>query len=117
VFCRKVHDQWQEFAKKKKLKQADDPDLSIKDLGRYIRKVPQYQKELSRYSLHVRLAEQCMRLYRAGINKVCKVEQDLAMGTDPHGDPITDPMKDMMPILFDRQMKYVLHPVRTSVPS
>ncbi len=56
------------------------------------------------YSLHVTLVDECLRKYRAGINSLCKVEQDLATGADSQGEPITDPMKNMMPVLFDRQI-------------
>ena len=50
--------------------------------------------------------DQCLKLYREGINEVCKVEQNLATGADPQGEPITDPMKDMMPCLFNRKITY-----------
>lgn len=101
---RAVSDKFQDFAQKKKLKHAGDPDISIKDLARHIRRVPQYQKELSRYSLHITLVDQCLKLYREGINEVCKVEQNLATGTDPQGEEVKDPMKDMMPCLFNRKI-------------
>ena len=60
----------------------------------------------TQYSLHITLVDQCLKLYREGINEVCKVEQNLATGTDPQGEPITDPMKDMMPCLFNRKIRY-----------
>ena len=60
---------------------------------------------LPQYSLHITLVDQCLKLYRDGINDVCKVEQNLATGTDPQGEPITDPMKDMMPCLFNRKIR------------
>lgn len=59
----------------------------------------------TQYSLHITLVDQCLKLYREGINEVCKVEQNLATGTDAQGEPITDPMKDMMPCLFNRKIR------------
>ena len=59
----------------------------------------------TQYSLHITLVDQCLKIYREGINEVCKVEQNLATGTDPQGEPITDPMKDMMPCLFNRKIR------------
>ena len=83
--------------------------ISIKDLARHIKQVPQYQKELSgvssnnlislyfifltllflppsllpslvpsfpltlQYSLHIHLVDSCLRKFRGGINKLCKV--------------------------------------------
>ncbi|CAI8007026.1 Syntaxin-binding protein 1 [Geodia barretti] len=102
---KEVSEQFQQFATKKKLKHAGDPDISIKDLARHIKQVPQYQKELSGYSLHIHLVDSCLRKFRGGINKLCKVEQDMAMGTDAQGDPVTDPLRDMMPCLFDRNIQ------------
>ena len=43
-----------------------------------------------------------MKKYRRGINDLCKVEQDLATGLDKDGEVISDPVKIMMPKLFDR---------------
>lgn len=100
-----VSEQFQQFATKKKLKHAGDPDISIKDLARHIKQVPQYQRELSGYSLHIHLVDNCLRKFRSGINNLCKVEQDMAMGTDAQGDPVTDPLRDMMPCLFDRNIQ------------
>lgn len=99
-----VYDDFQSFAKNRKLKPTGSSEVSIKDLARYIRKVPQYQKELNEFSLHINLVDDCMRKYKGGVNSLCKVEQDLATGLTAAGDPIPDAMKTIMPSLFDRNI-------------
>lgn len=74
---------------------------SIKDLSMLIKRMPQHKKELNKFSTHISLAEECMKQYQQGVDKLCKVEQDLSTGIDAEGERVRDAMKLMVPLLID----------------
>uniref|UniRef100_A0A669CKW0 Syntaxin-binding protein 1 n=1 Tax=Oreochromis niloticus TaxID=8128 RepID=A0A669CKW0_ORENI len=89
------------------LDEDDDLWLSLrhKHIAESNKGLPDWQRlslsHPAQYSTHLHLAEDCMNRYQGTVDKLCRVEQDLALGTDAEGEKIKDPMRLIVPILLD----------------
>uniref|UniRef100_A0A671MHA3 Syntaxin-binding protein 3-like n=1 Tax=Sinocyclocheilus anshuiensis TaxID=1608454 RepID=A0A671MHA3_9TELE len=66
-------------------------------LSQLMKKMPAFRKQKT---VHISLAEDLMSHYQKNVEKLCKAEQDLAVGADAEGQKVKDPMRTLLPVLL-----------------
>ncbi|XP_052397609.1 syntaxin-binding protein 3 isoform X1 [Carassius gibelio] len=80
-------------------KQADGK-ITIGGLSQLMKKMPGFRKQMTQKTVHISLAEDLMNHYQKNVEKLCKAEQDLAVGADAEGQKVKDPMRTLLPVLL-----------------
>nr|XP_020513609.1 syntaxin-binding protein 3 [Labrus bergylta] len=81
-------------------KKKPDGKITISNLAQMMKKMPSFRKQLTEKTVHLQLAEDCMKHYSNNVEKLCKAEQDLAVGADLEGVKVKDPMRTLLPVLL-----------------
>uniref|UniRef100_A0A7N8YLJ4 Syntaxin binding protein 3 n=1 Tax=Mastacembelus armatus TaxID=205130 RepID=A0A7N8YLJ4_9TELE len=81
-------------------KKQPDGKITISNLSQMMKKMPSFRKELTEKTIHLQLAEDCMQQFSNNVEKLCKAEQDLAVGSDVDGMKVKDPMRTLLPVLL-----------------
>jgi syntaxin-binding protein 1 len=75
---------------------------SLKDMSDAMRAMPQYTEMLSKYSLHIHLANTTMEAFnQEGLERIAHIEQDMATGEDAERKAVKNVISRLPPILSD----------------
>ncbi|KAE8611006.1 hypothetical protein XENTR_v10012299 [Xenopus tropicalis] len=85
-------------------KKETEGNISISKLADIMKKMPHIRKQIGKQTLHLSLAEDCMQKFRGRLEKLCKAEQDLALGSDAEGQKVKDHMRVLLPILISNDL-------------
>ncbi|XP_003769774.1 syntaxin-binding protein 3 [Sarcophilus harrisii] len=83
-------------------KKAAEGKTSLSALTQLMKKMPHFRKQITKQVVHLNLAEDCMSKFKPNIEKLCKTEQDLALGTDAEGQKVKDSMRVLLPVLLNK---------------
>ncbi|TDH08854.1 hypothetical protein EPR50_G00102140 [Perca flavescens] len=78
-----------------------DGKITISNLAQMMKKMPAFRKQVTEKTIHLQLAEDCMQHFAKDVEKLCKAEQDLAVGLDVEGVKVKDPMRTLLPVLLN----------------
>ncbi|MED6260047.1 hypothetical protein ATANTOWER_031256 [Ataeniobius toweri] len=87
-------------------KKQPDGKITINNLAQMMKKMPAFRKQLTEKTVHLQLAEDCMKHFSNNVEKLCKAEQDLAVGSDVDGTKVKDPMRTLLPVLLNPFSKH-----------
>lgn len=75
---------------------------NLKDMSEAMRAMPQYTEMLSKYSLHIHMANTAMEAFnRMGLERIAHIEQDMATGEDADHKPVKNVISRLPIILSD----------------
>ncbi|XP_070795430.1 syntaxin-binding protein 3 isoform X2 [Pituophis catenifer annectens] len=83
-------------------RKATEGKISLNNLAQLMKKMPYFRKQITKQVVHLNIAEDCMNKFKSNIEKLCKVEQDLALGTDVEGQKVKDSMRVLLPVLINK---------------
>ncbi|XP_072919520.1 syntaxin-binding protein 3 isoform X1 [Hemitrygon akajei] len=78
--------------------------VTVGSLSQMMKKLPAFRRQKAKQTVHLTLAEDCMKRFHGMVEKLCKAEQDLAVGTDAQSQKIKDPMRIILPFLLDKNI-------------
>ncbi|XP_005805273.1 syntaxin-binding protein 3 [Xiphophorus maculatus] len=87
-------------------KKQPDGKTTLSNLSQMMRKMPSFRKQVTEKTIHLQLAEDCMKHFSNNVEKLCKAEQDLAVGSDVEGTKVKDPMRTLLPVLLNPFSKH-----------
>lgn len=71
------------------IQRGEAGDLDLKQMGEIVKKMPMYKELLGKYTLHMSLIEQCIKIFQGKeLKDLGEVEQCLATGVDNKGETV-----------------------------